>query len=176
MCLGTMDKFVKMILFKMYENKENPTNLDKHEIVKMNVYRKQLIDQVLAILKTQETNLFNVLNVIPKYLGMHIFKTDKETVCDITKTKCDHCRQIILCNKIGDDIMIKPNETFTVRSDVVKIIRHFYTYVHFGFLVMLKLNNGDQVDKTFIEDLNTKMKACEQTLRSIIEPLRFRTE
>ena len=175
-CCVTMDKFVKMILFKLYENKEEPTNVEKHEIVNMNVYRKQLIDQVLALLKAQETNLYNLLSTIPNYLGMHIFECSGKETCDVSKTNCNHCRRIVLCNKMEDNIMIKDTETFVVRSDIVKIVRHFYTYNHFGFLVMLKLNDGAVIEEAFIKDLNRKMETCERTLRSLIEPLRYRTE
>lgn len=177
--------FVKHIEHNLLENRTPLTKKQMHQVVQFNVERKQLIDQLLSLLREQKTNIGKVFEQIQFYLGMHIFKrpnvSDK---CIISNTECSNGRYVCLMERISNTNQkihtSADSFDFYVRSDFIRILKDFYLYQHFGYYVMVRIFETTVEerwqDDSFCSELFEILQCCRKNLMLLIRPLEYDTK
>jgi len=164
------------------EKRERLTPEEVNEVVQFNINRKQLIEQLVALLVEQDVVLGEVFQKITENIGMHIFipkDNNKEEQCYITKDVCSNGRIICLCENIEKGNMNAGSFQFYCRSDLVKYLRFFYFVQHFNFYVMMMIYEtkveerwGEDTEK-FMKNLTDKYYVAYKFLSELVRPLEF---
>jgi len=176
-----MESFVKYIEHHLLEKRERLTTVEVNNVVQFNITRKQMIDQLVALLTEQEVILGEVFQKITENIGMHIFipAENKEQQCYITKDNCNNGRIICLCENIEKSNINTSSFQFYCRSDIVKYLRFFYFVQHFNFYVMMRIYETKVEDRwgedkeQFMNELQKKYDVAFQFLSELVRPLEF---
>lgn len=176
-----MESFVKYIEHHLLEKRERLTSTEVNAVVQFNIARKQLIEQLVALLKEQEVVLGEIYDKITKNIGMHIFipADEKEQQCYITKDLCKNGRIICLCENIEKGNVNTGSFQFYCRSDIVKYLRFFYFVQHFNFYVMMKIyetkveERWGENKEQFMNGLQKKYDVAFQFLTELVRPLEY---
>ena len=180
-----MEAFVKYIEHNLLEKRERLTAVEVNTVARFNIKRKQLIEQLIALLLQKKIILGIVFQKISENIGMHIFipKDNIEEQCYISKDMCKNGRMICLCeNREKNQLGGGESFQFYCRSDIVKYLRYFYFIQHFNFYVMMRIYETKVEDRwgaekeLFINDLTTKFDVAYTFLSEIALPLEFNCE
>lgn len=177
-----MESFVKYIEYNLLERREKLTASEVHEVVQFNIRRKQLIEQLLALLLGEEIILGDILKKITENLGMHIFISPDQSPkeCFISKHTCTNGRIICLCESVNRGQMKSGSFQFYCRSDIVKYLRFFYLIQHFNFYVIMRIYEtkvedrwGKKNKELFLNDLQKKFDVAYNFLMELVRPLEY---
>ena len=176
-----MESFVKYIEYNLLEKREKLSPAEINEVVQFNIRRKQLLEQLIALLTSEEIILGDIFRRISKNVGMHVFRQTDQAVqqCWITKDECLNGRLVCLCESVDRRQMQSGSFQFYCRSDVVKYLRFFYFVQHFNFFVMMRIYEttveerwGDN-KKQFMNELEKKFEVAYAFLMELVRPLEF---
>jgi len=176
-----MESFVKYIEYNLLDKREKLSSEEVNKVVQFNIKRKQIIEQLIALLIKEEIILGEIFKMITENIGMHIFipKDNSVQQCWITKDTCDNGRVICLCENIEKTSMRNESFQFYCRSDVVKYLRFFYFVQHFNFYVMMRIYET-KVDERwgknkdiFMNDLEKKFEVAYTFLMELVKPLEY---
>ena len=176
-----MESFVKYIENNLLEKRERLTPQEVTEVVQFNINRKQLVEQLVALLVEQDIILGDIFQKITENIGMHIFiPRGKETQqCFVTKEACINGRVVCLCENIENNNMNTGSFQFYCRSDIVKYLRFFYFVQHFNFYTMMRIYETKVEERWgdgkngFMEDLTEKYEVAFSFLTELVRPLEF---
>ena len=179
-----MESFVKYIEYHLLEKREKLSTIEVNEVVQFNIKRKQLIEQLIALLTKEDIVLGDIFKKITENIGMHIFISEEDKVdqCWITKDICSNGRIICLCESIDKSQMKTGSFQFYCRSDVVKYLRFFYFVQHFNFYVMMRIyetkveERWGEKKEYFMNDLQKKFHVSFEFLKELVRPLEFNCE
>jgi len=176
-----MEAFVKYIEYNLLEKREKLSHEEINKVVQFNIKRKQILEQLIALLSKDQIMLGEVFEKISHNIGMYVLipKEDKEQQCYITKDLCTNGRVICLCENIDQTKLNNNNSVqFYCRSDVVKYLRFFYFVTHFNFYVIMRIyettveERWDQ-QKLFFKDLEKKFEVAYTFLMELVKPLEY---
>ena len=179
-----MESFVKYIEYNLLEKREKLETDEVNDVVQFNIKRKQIIEQLIALLKQEDYTLGNVFEKITQNVGMHI-SIPKDNVlreCAITKEKCRNGRVICLCENTDRSFISSNSFNFYCRSDIVKYLRFFYFVQHLNFYVMMRIYETKVEERWgknkdfFVSDLQKKFDTAFIFLTELVKPLEFNSK
>lgn len=176
-----MESFVKYIEQNLLEKREKLNPQEVNDVVQFNINRKQLIDQLVALLVESDIILGDIFKKIIENIGMHIFIHKENTTqqCFVTKEDCVNGRVICLCENIERTNINAGSFQFYCRSDIVKYLRFFYFIQHFNFYVMVRIyetkveERWGKEKELFMNDLREKYNVAFKFLTELVRPLEF---
>jgi len=179
-----MESFVKYIEYNLLEKREKITANEVNDVVQFNIKRKQVIEQLIALLKQDEYEIGTIFEKITENVGMHIsIPTDNvNRTCIVTHEECRNGRIVCLCENIDRSVLGTNSYNFYCRSDIVKYLRFFYFVQHFNFYVMMRIYEtkveerwGDSREQ-FMNDLSKKFDVAFEFLTELVKPLEFNSQ
>jgi len=178
-----MDAFVKYIEYHLLEKRDPLSMQEVNSVVQFNIHRKQLIDQLLALMNRHELLLGTIFEKIQTNIGMHISiaQNNIPRECFVTGDVVENGRIICLCENVKRSSVTGASFQFYCRSDVVKYLRFFYFVQHFNYYVMMRIYESTvqerwgENNKQFMDDLQLKYNTAFCFLRELIRPLEYNT-
>ena len=177
-----MESFVKYIEFHLLEKRAKLEPDEINKVVQFNIKRKQIIEQLIALLKQDEYEIGLVFEKITENVGMHISVPQDEIPrrCCITHEECVNGRIICLCENIDRSVLGTSSFQFYCRSDVVKYLRYFYFVQHFNFFVMMRIyettveERWGETKEQFMNNLQKQFDTAYAFLAELVRPLEFK--
>ena len=164
--------FVDKIEYDMLENREALTKLQLQNVVHFNIRRKQLAEQLIAVLTQEKTNIGKLFEDVTHYLGLFAFvrRDDTPYLCAVTNEQVPNGRHVTLVELLDAHSASPKSKEIYVRSDFLKWLRLFYIYFHFGFYVMSLVNTTtpEHRDESFLKQLYEQFLFIEQNLQLLL--------
>tara|TARA_B100000787_G_scaffold127299_2_gene96374 strand:- start:6472 stop:7020 length:549 start_codon:yes stop_codon:yes gene_type:complete len=129
--------FVKHIEYTLFDAVDELEPDVIQTVVQFNIRRKQLLEQLVALLNSHRMRLGEIFAACTGYMGMYDSFVDEEPgrKCYVSGVVCTKGRFVVFCEKIHRNGPNPSSFSFFVRSDIYKFVRFFYFIQHFNFFV-----------------------------------------